>query len=181
MMFGQTTFGDTFRRFALLAPRGRVYGDGPNDFQVNKTAAAVGVTEDQTGPDWRLKLKGDRSVSFSREQLLAMPQNTYDLPIACVEGWSTTQTWTGVRLRDLAALAGAAGASGVLVKSLQESGSFNKATLSAAQLDDEKSLLALSVNGQDISMDHGFPARVIVPALPGVFNTKWVASMEFEV
>lgn len=181
MMFGQTTFGDTFRRFALLAPRGRVYGDGPNDFQVNKTANAVGVTAAQTGPDWRLKLQGARAVSFSREELLAMPQNTYDLPIACVEGWSTTQTWTGVRLRDLAALAGAPGAPGVLVKSLQEGGSFNEATLNAAQLDDEKSLLALSVNGADIHMDHGFPARVIVPALPGVFNTKWVSSMEFEV
>ena len=35
-----------------------------------------------------------------------MPQHTARLPIACVEGWSTTETWTGVRLRDLAALAG---------------------------------------------------------------------------
>jgi DMSO/TMAO reductase YedYZ molybdopterin-dependent catalytic subunit len=42
------------------------------------------------------------------------------------------------------------------------------------------SLLALRVNGADLSLDHGFPARVIVPAAPGVHNTKWVASMRFE-
>ena len=36
----------------------------------------------------------------------AMPQHTARLPIACVEGWSTVQTWSGVRLRDLVALAG---------------------------------------------------------------------------
>jgi len=127
-----------------------------------------------------LKLQGGESIALSRDQLLAMPQYTYELPIACVEGWSTTQIWTGVRLRDLAAAAGAPGASGVLVKSLQETGSFKEATLSSSQVDDDKSLLALRVNGADISMDHGFPARIIVPALPGVLNTKWVSSMDFE-
>ena len=180
MMVGQTSVAEPLRQLALLAPRGREYGDGPNDFQVNKTADAVGVTPEMTGPGWRLRLSGSRQASLSREQLLAMPQHTYDLPIACVEGWSTTQTWTGVRLRDLAEAAGAAGAGQVLVKSLQEAGSFNEAILSSEQIDDEKSLLALRVNGADISMDHGFPARVMVPALPGVHNTKWVSSMEFQ-
>ena len=41
--------------------------------------------------------------ALSRAALLAMPQHSYDLPIACVEGWTTTQRWTGVRLKDLAA------------------------------------------------------------------------------
>jgi DMSO/TMAO reductase YedYZ molybdopterin-dependent catalytic subunit len=40
-------------------------------------------------------------------------------------------------------------------------------------------MLALKVNGEDLSMDHGFPARIIVPALPGVHNTKWVGEMTF--
>ena len=40
--------------------------------------------------------------------------------------------------------------------------------------------LALRVNGADLSLDHGYPARIIVPALPGVHNTKWVGAIEFE-
>lgn len=180
-MMAAQTIGGPLRSLALLAPRGRDEGDGPNDFPVNKTAEAVGITTAQTGSDWRISLSGGSRTEMSREQLLAMEQHTYRLPIGCVEGWSTTQDWTGVRLRDLAALAGAAGATQVLVQSMQEAGSFNKATLSAAQIDDERSLLALKVNGADLSMDHGFPARIIVPALPGVHCTKWVSSMEFEV
>ena len=39
--------------------------------------------------------------------------------------------------------------------------------------------LILRVNGVDLSLEHGFPARIIVPALPGVHNTKWVRSLEF--
>ena len=33
--------------------------------------------------------------------------------------------------------------------------------------------------GRRSARDHGYPARVIVPALPGVHNTKWVRSIEF--
>lgn len=47
------------------------------------------------------------------------------------------------------------------------------------QVADPHSLLALTVNGAALSLDHGFPARVIVPAAPGVMNTKWVARMTF--
>lgn len=179
MMAGQV-IGGPLRSIALLAPHGTNPGDGPNGFQINKTAAAVGIGPAETGDNWRLSLEGGRAMKLSRQELLTMPQHTYELPIACVEGWSTTQTWTGVRLRDLAASAGAPGASQVLVESLQEAGSFNKATLSGAQIEDEKSLLALRVNGVDLSLDHGFPARVIVPAAPGVHCTKWVRSMKFE-
>ncbi|MGH7747293.1 MAG: molybdopterin-dependent oxidoreductase, partial [Candidatus Dormibacteria bacterium] len=40
------------------------------------------------------------------------------------------------------------------------------------------SMLALMVNGTDLSMDHGYPARTVVPAAPGVHNTKWVRRIE---
>ncbi len=64
-----------------------------------------------TTSSWRLKLEdGAAPVELSREELLAMEQYTESLPIACVEGWSTTQDWTGVRISDLAALAGIEGA-----------------------------------------------------------------------
>ena len=172
--------GGPLRSVALLAPRGRSYGDGPNDFQVNKPAAAAGVTQDQVGTAYRLELRGGTSDrDLAREGLLALPQHTYDLPIACVEGWTTWQTWTGVRLRDLAAFAGAEGSVRVFVESVQERGVFSNTVLSEDQVADEQSLLALKVNGADLSLDHGFPARVIVPANPGVHNTKWVKRLTF--
>jgi DMSO/TMAO reductase YedYZ molybdopterin-dependent catalytic subunit len=177
LTIGQT-ISDKLRITALLSPRGRSYGDGPNDFQVNRTAAAAQIDPATTGDTWRLTLRGEREVVLDRTQLLAMPQHTAELPIACVEGWSTVQTWSGVRLRDLVALAGDEEPSHALVRSLERSGTFNQATLNGKQLRDPDSLLALRVNGADLSPDHGFPARVIVPALPGVHNTKWVREIE---
>jgi hypothetical protein len=168
--------GGPLRRLALLAPR-RVSGTGPNDFQVNITARTAGITEQLSGPSWRLTLVGARTLELSREQLMAMTQHSYDLTIGCVEGWSTTQRWTGVRLRDLRRLAGAPVEDALTVQSFQPSGPFRHATLASDQVENEQALLALCVNGVDLSLDHGYPARVIVPALPGVHNTKWVGSM----
>lgn len=172
--------GGPLRSVAVLLPRGRDAGDGPNGFQVNRTAEAAGIKPDQTGGKWELVLKGGPGeVRLNRGQLLAMDQHTADLPIACVEGWTTTQTWTGVRLADLAALAGVSAPESAQVESLQESGVFNDAALQQNQVLNADSLLALRVNGADLSADHGFPARIIVPAMPGVHNTKWVRSIEF--
>ncbi len=50
---GQAT-GGPLRRLALLAPRGRSYGDGPNDFQINTTAKEADIDEAATGASWRL-------------------------------------------------------------------------------------------------------------------------------
>ena len=176
------TVGGPLRRVSVLAPRRQVLGSGPNDFQVNKSAVAAGITAAMTGSSYRLVLRGGpRELALTREQLLAMPQRTARLPIACVEGWTTTQQWTGVPLSELARLAGAVDPRTALVRSLQPRGVLNKVTLNAGQVADPDALLALRVNGADLSPDHGYPARIIVPALPGVHNTKWVASIDFEV
>jgi DMSO/TMAO reductase YedYZ molybdopterin-dependent catalytic subunit len=176
---GQTIGGFT-RGAALLLPRGRSRGSGPNDFQVNRTALAAAITPTDTGSDWRLTLHGPAGqLLLNRATLEAMPQHSAELPIACVEGWSTTETWSGVRLRDLAALAGIPDPARATVWSLERFGAFNHAVLQANQVGNPDSLLALRVNGVDLSPDHGYPARIIVPALPGVHNTKWVRSIEF--
>ncbi|MBI5106543.1 MAG: molybdopterin-dependent oxidoreductase [Solirubrobacterales bacterium] len=164
------TIGGPLRSVALLAPR-------REDFPVNKTAGAARIDIAATRPEtWRLDLGGR---SLTRDELLALDLRTEALPIACVEGWTTTQTWEGVRLRDLARLAGVPGAREVTVRSLQERGVLRRSTLSRDAIEDDRSLLALRVNGADLSLDHGYPARIIVPGLPGVHNTKWVAKLEF--
>lgn len=174
---GQTIGGIT-RSAALLLPRGR---SRSGDFQVNKTAAAAGIDPRSTGARWRLTLRGaGPAVVLDRAALLAMPQHTARLTIACVEGWSTTQTWSGVRLADLAGLAGVPAPRAARVASLQRGGAFGQATLQPNQIRHPDALLALRVNGADLSPDHGFPARIMVPALPGVHNTKWVSAIDFE-
>lgn len=173
------SIGDGLRETSRLLPRGRSTGDGPNGFPVNRTAEAAGVQADAIDPGWRLALVGAHRVELSLDELRGLRWQSERLPIACVEGWTTTQQWSGVRLRDLAALAGVPEPTAATVRSLERAGAFSEATLHTGQVLDPASLLALWVNGVELSLDHGYPARVVVPALPGVHNTKWVASIEF--
>ncbi|MGW1500518.1 molybdopterin-dependent oxidoreductase [Streptomyces mirabilis] len=178
-------FDEPLRETAVLVPHGGPEpGSGPGRFQINKTAEAVGIDMRETsGEAWRLVVEGrGRTVRLSRDELLKLPLHSAALPIACVEGWSTSdQWWRGVRLRDLAALVGyeEGAAPDVLVESLQRHGAFRHAALRYNQVRDPRSLLALFANGEDLTPDHGYPARIIVPAAPGVLNTKWVARMTF--
>jgi DMSO/TMAO reductase YedYZ molybdopterin-dependent catalytic subunit len=168
------SIGGPLRQTAFLAPR------RSGGFPVNKTAAGAKVTEEMVGDGYRLVLLGGpRELQLSRDELLALPQATHTLTLGCVEGWSTRQTWTGVPLVELARRAGVADPSELLVESLQPAGILRQATLAAGQVADTRSLLALRANGEDLTMDHGYPARIIVPGLPGVHNTKWVGRLTF--
>lgn len=170
------TLGGPARSVALLVPRGR-----GRDFPVNKTASVAGITPAAVGPGWRLTLRGGPAdVVLDRAALARLPQRTARLPIACVEGWSTVQTWSGVPLAELAKLAGVPAPESAHVRSLQRGGAFGEAFLQANQVGDPDALLALQVDGADLPLDHGYPARIIVPALPGVHNTKWVTAIDFK-
>jgi Oxidoreductase molybdopterin binding domain len=164
------------RRVSVLAVR---TGEGPGGVPINKSAAAARVTDLAQADGYRLVVAhGDRSVSLSRADLEAMSQTTAELPIACVEGWSASGSWTGVRIRELLDLVEAPSGAAVLVESLQPSGPFRTTRLPGQFADDDLTLLALGLAGEPLSLDHGYPARVIAPNRPGVLQTKWVTRLE---
>ncbi|MGN7799553.1 molybdopterin-dependent oxidoreductase [Leifsonia sp. 22587] len=169
--------------FGWLAPLNvfapRVPGRGPQGVPVNTTAASAGVVETARAADWTLAIRnGDRAETLDRARLLALPQARSTLPIACVEGWSTTAEWSGVRMRDLLALVGASAGATVLVTSLQPRGAYRRTTMGPEFAQDPDTLVALTLNGETLDLDHGYPARVIAPGRPGVLQTKWLSSIE---
>lgn len=174
-----STAGSTVPLLRGISIFGVRSGDGPQDVPVNKSAKAAGVVAAALSPSYRLSLvNGSRAVSLSREELLAMRQHSAELPIACVEGWSASGLWTGVRIRELLDLVDAPPDSAIHVQSLQESGAFADSEMPGEFTDDPLTMLALSLGEEPLSIDHGFPARLIAPARPGVLQTKWVTRIE---
>ncbi len=164
------------RRVSVLGVRS---GTGPGGVPINHTAAERGVVADATSASYRLVVVYDgRETSYTLADLQAMEQTTASLPIACVEGWSAGATWTGVPVRDLLARSGAPTRSQVVVRSLQSAGGERYSYLAPAFSDHPDTLLALRLHGQPLSLDHGFPCRLIAPNRPGVDQTKWVGRLE---
>lgn len=153
-------------------------GDGPQGLPVNKTARSAGVAERATDPAYRLTLvNGDRRVELSRSDLERLAQRSADLPIACVEGWSASGRWQGVRMSDLLALVGAPADSDLRFESLQRTGGYARIVLPRQFARDPLTLLALRLNGEPLALDHGFPCRLIAPNRPGALQQKWVAAI----
>ncbi len=164
------------RWVSLLAPRS---GEGPQGIPINRTAEAAAVTTTARAADYALRVTvGGATRTFSRADLEALPQHDSALPIACVEGWSAQGIWRGVRLHDLLARVGEYRGGDVRFVSLETTGIYGSSTLPRPHVIDDSTLIALRLNGEELSLDHGYPCRLIAPNRPGVLQTKWLKSIE---
>jgi len=77
-------------------------------------------------------------------------------------------------VRDLVGLVGGDDGSTVAVESIQLEGPYRTSQLAPAHAADPLTLIALRLHGEDLHVDHGYPARLIAPNRPGVMQTKWV-------
>ncbi len=175
-LYAGQTIGGPARPLALLSPRG---GPGSPSFPVNRTAKTASVP--RVGDDYALELVGVTTTHLTLAQLQGMRQVTASLPIACVEGWSSLRKWTGIPLRELGRLVGMTDPVGAYVESLEKRGAYRHVSLSRRQVGAAHTLLALQVDGHELPLDHGYPARMIIPAAPGVHCTKWVSKVTFDV
>ncbi len=165
------------RPLNVFAPRER--GFGPNSLPVNRSAKAAGVLETAVAPDWSLMISGNGiHKRYSRSELRDLGLVQVDLPISCVEGWSQMATWRGIPMRQLIALVGAKPDSKVRVTSLEKTGSYRIMEMGPEYTQDPTTLVALELNGADLDIEHGYPARIIAPGRPGVLQTKWLSAIE---
>jgi hypothetical protein len=175
-----TTAGQSFSWLSplnLFAPR--VMGTGPQSVPVNRTSTDAKVADLATSGQWSLEVTyGATRRTFSLAELRTLPQCDQELPIACVEGWSQMARWRGVRIRDLVSAVGAPPRSALRVTSLEPEGPYRLMSMPAEYVQDERTLVALELNGAVLDVEHGYPARIIAPGRPGVLQTKWLQSVE---
>ncbi len=125
----------------------------------------------------------DQPLTFTYDELLAMPLFEQYVTIACVsnkvgDNLVGNALWTGVRLKDVLDAAGVQpGATQIIGRSVDD---FTVGfPTSWAMAPEREPMIALGMNREPLPADHGFPARLIVPGLYGyVSATKWLASIE---
>jgi DMSO/TMAO reductase YedYZ molybdopterin-dependent catalytic subunit len=61
---------------------------------------------------------------------------------------------------------------------MQEKSYLKVTTLPANFARDPLTILALTLDGDTLGFDHGYPCRLIAPDRPGVLQTKWVGKLE---
>ena len=154
----------------------------PNpDFYRVDTALFVPAIDAAT---WMLRVHGmvDREIVLDYDQLLARPMIERDITLACVSNevggpYVGNARWIGAPLADLLLEAGVRPDASQIVS--RSTDGFTIGTPTAVVLDGRDAILAVSMNGEPLPLEHGFPVRMVVPGLYGyVSATKWLVELE---
>ena len=142
------------------------------------------VVPDVDVATWRLRVGGmvDRPFSLSYDDLAALPQVEADITLCCVSNevggrLVGSARWQGVLLKDLLDRAGVqTGADQLVGRSVD---GFTVGFPTSTLDDGRQALVALGMGGEPLPVQHGFPARLVVPGLYGyVSATKWLEELE---
>ncbi len=133
---------------------------------------------------WKVEIKGmvSKPLSFTYAQLSALPQVQRTVTLACVSNGVggdliSNATWQGVLLKDLLDQA-VVDPAAEQVYSTSLDGWTCGFPVSVA-MDGRDAMIAIGMNGTALPLEHGFPARLVVPGLYGyVSATKWLQTIE---
>jgi DMSO/TMAO reductase YedYZ molybdopterin-dependent catalytic subunit len=134
--------------------------------------------------EWQLKIHGmvDREITYRFDDLAKFDLVEKMVTLTCVSNpvggdLISNAVWTGYRVRDLLAAAGVQPDADMVLSTSTDG--FTAGTPVDALTDDRDSLLAITMNGQPLPVEHGYPARLVVPGLYGyVSATKWIVDLE---
>ena len=130
---------------------------------------------------WRFSLEGlvAKPSSWNWEEFLKLPRVKVFSDFHCVTRWSRLgNVWEGVSTRALVDLAGGVlpNAQYVLAHGYDHGWTTN---LPLADFLAEDALVAILHDGEPLTVEHGGPARLIVPQLYAWKSAKWAAGVEF--
>jgi DMSO/TMAO reductase YedYZ molybdopterin-dependent catalytic subunit len=167
-----------FRHTAMDAPIAgtRLTGKALPSYFISKT---VPIWNEAERGRWALEVSGlvNRSLTLTLDDLQKLPRTTHRVNHYCVEGWTAVEEWTGVRLRDLARLAGAQPAAKYVDFQSFDSGYHESWDLESAL--HPQTVVAYGLDGRMLGPAHGAPARVYSPIKLGYKNTKYLTRIVF--
>ena len=128
---------------------------------------------------WTFKVFGlvANELEFDFAGIHALPARDVTADIHCVTGWSRLgDTWTGVPIEEILRRAAPAPEARYVMAHSE----YGYATgLPLEVLDDEDVLLCYRWNGEDLSLEHGWPLRLLVPKRYFWKSAKWLRGLQF--
>ena len=137
---------------------------------------SAGPTPHTPLDEWSFTIHGavDEPVSWTWQELNALPQETITKDIHCVTKWSKFDTvWTGVAIDTLLQ---DVSTSAEYVVAFSDGGYTTNVPL--ADLTDGQAWVATQFGGEPLEPEHGGPARLLVPHLYFWKSAKWVRGLE---
>ncbi len=127
---------------------------------------------------WDLRVFGEveQEVRLSWDELRALPASESVQDIHCVTRWSRFDArFRGVHWRELAKLARPTAAARFVVAHAEQGFTAN---VPLASLEDENALLVYEADGEPLTVEHGWPLRLVIPGKYFWKSAKWLRAIE---
>jgi DMSO/TMAO reductase YedYZ molybdopterin-dependent catalytic subunit len=127
---------------------------------------------------WTLEIGGEveEPVSLSFEQLTELPATDVTTDIHCVTRWSRFDArFKGVHWRELAKLVRPKPTARFAIAQAAHGYTAN---VPLAALEDEQALVVYEADGEPLTPEHGYPARLFVPSKYFWKSAKWLTGIE---
>ena len=138
----------------------------------------VGETPRADLATWDFRVSGEveTPIRLSWDEVLALPSTEITTDIHCVTRWSRFDTtFRGVHWRDLAELVSPRPWVEFVVAHAEQGYTAN-VPLEALEADD--ALIAYEADGEPLSLEHGWPLRLVVPSRYFWKSAKWLRGLE---
>jgi DMSO/TMAO reductase YedYZ molybdopterin-dependent catalytic subunit len=128
---------------------------------------------------WSLKVGGmvARPMSLSLEQLRKLPRTEMRVQHHCVEGWSAVASWYGIRVSDIAKIAGIDPRVRYVEFRSFDSNYWSSWDLGSAM--HPQTMLAYGMNGHPLEPEHGAPLRLYSAVKLGYKMVKYLTEVNF--
>jgi DMSO/TMAO reductase YedYZ molybdopterin-dependent catalytic subunit len=129
--------------------------------------------------DWVLLVRGllARPLALTRADLERLPRTDLRVRHHCVEGWSAVASWHGVRLSEIARLAGMDERVRYVEFRSFDSGYYSSWDLESAL--HRQTILAYGMNGAPLAREYGAPLRLYSAVKLGYKMVKYLTEVSF--
>jgi DMSO/TMAO reductase YedYZ molybdopterin-dependent catalytic subunit len=130
------------------------------------------------GVNWDVEVSGlvENPFTLTYEELRALPNVTVDADMHCVTGWTTLDnTWEGVSFKTLLEKAQPKSEAKWVIAHCAYGYTSD---LSLEAMDGDDVLLAWRNHGEDLTAEHGWPLRLVVPKRYAWKSAKWLTGLE---
>jgi len=159
------------------APRGAA--SAGDSFPTYFISRHVPVWNESVRGPWTLEVSGlvERPLKLSLDDLMRQPSVTQRVNHYCVEGWTAVAVWTGVRVSQLAKLAGVRPDAGYVDFQSFDDDYHESWDIQSAM--HPQTLIAYGMDGRMLGPAHGAPARLHSPIKLGYKNAKYLVKVVF--
>jgi len=146
-----------------------------------KVNGLIGIPANADAATWRMQVikKSGETLSISLDEIKKLPKSEVTFDFKCIEGWDQVTNWGGVTIRDFMNHYGLQSSAQMQYAGLQTVDKKYYVGIDMKSFVLPQTMFCYEMNGEALSLKHGYPLRLIIPVKYGIKHLKCIGTLFF--